>query len=224
MNILTGPSVGARAGGAARQLIVLLHGVGADGHDLIDLSAQWAAALPHAAFSSPNGPAAYDMVPPGVAHHGRQWFSLADRTPSVLEAGVEAARTAVDAFIDAELARLGLAEDAYALMGFSQGAMTALHVGLRRAVPPRAILAFSGALLAPDEVAGFAGKPQVLLVHGIEDQVVPCTRSQAAEVALRACGISVQLLLVPGLGHAIDASSLSLGGLFLQRVFAEAGD
>ncbi len=220
---LTGPSVAPAAGGAARQLVVLLHGVGADGHDLIDLAAQWAPALPHAAFASPDGPEAYDMIPPGVAHHGRQWFSLADRTPAVLAAGVERARPFVDAFIDAELARLGLAPDAYALMGFSQGAMTALHVGLRRAVPPRAILAFSGSLLAPDDLAGLPPRlvPPVLLVHGVLDDVVPVARSRAAEAALRAHGIPVEALFVPDLGHGIDPSGLSAGGLFLQRAFAD---
>lgn len=219
---LTGPSVGPRAGRPARQLVVLLHGVGADGHDLIDLAAQWAPALPHSAFASPDGPGAYYLVPPGVAPHGRQWFSLADRTPAVLEAGVEAARPAVDAFIDAELARWGLAADAYALMGFSQGAMTALYVGLRRAVPPRAILAFSGALLAPDRLPATAARTPVLLVHGETDEVVPVARSHAAEATLRAAGVAVESVYVPGLGHGIDPSGLSLGGLFLQRAFARA--
>jgi phospholipase/carboxylesterase len=222
MDPLTGPSVPPRAGGAARQLVVLLHGVGADGHDLIDLAAQWAPALPHAAFVSPDGPEPYDMIPPGMAHHGRQWFSLADRTPSVLEAGIARARPAVDAFLDAELARLGLPPDAYALMGFSQGAMTALYVGLRRAVPPRAILAYSGSLLAPDAVAALPAQPPVLLVHGEADEVVPVARSRAAEATLRAAGLTVDALYVPRLGHGIDPSGLSAGGLFLQRAFAAA--
>ncbi len=208
--------------GPARQLIVLLHGVGADGHDLIDLAASWAPALPHAAFISPDAPEPYDMIPPGVAHHGRQWFSLADRTPAVLEAGVAAARRPLDAVLDAELARLGLPPDAYALMGFSQGAMTALYVGLRRSTPPRAILAFSGALLAPQRLAEATARPPVLLVHGEADEVVPVAASRAAEQALRAAGVPVDALYVPRLGHGIDPSGLSAGGLFLQRAFADA--
>ena len=136
------------ASGTARQLVVICHGVGADGQDLIDLATYWARALPDAAFIAPDGPARYDMAPPDYPH-ARQWFSLQDRAPDKMAAGVEQARAALDPFIDAELARLGLPPDAYALAGFSQGAMVVLHAGLRRAVPPRAILAFSGASLTP---------------------------------------------------------------------------
>lgn len=224
MDPLTGPGAGPRAGGAPRQLVALLHGVGADGHDLIDLAAQWGPALPHAAFVSPHGPAPYDMAPPDAGHHGRQWFSLTDRTPAVLDAGIEAARPALDAFLDAELARRGLPPDAYALMGFSQGAMMALYAGLRRAVPPRAILAFSGALLAPGRVAALPARPPVLLVHGEADEVVPAARSRDAELALAAAGVPVEAVYVAGLGHGIDASGLTVGGLFLQRAFAERHD
>jgi len=220
MDELTGPSVPPRAGGAPQQLVVLLHGVGADGHDLIDLAPQWAHALPHAAFSSPDAPALYDMIPPGVAHHGRQWFSLADRSPARMAEGVAGARAALDAFLDAELARLGLPPDAYALMGFSQGAMTALYAGLRRAVPPRAVLAYSGMLLAPERLAETTARPPVLLVHGEADEVVPVAATRAAEAALRAHGVPVESLYVPRLGHGIDAAGLSAGGLLLQRVFA----
>lgn len=222
MASLTGPRVPPQAGPPARQLIVLLHGVGADGHDLIDLAAQWAPALPHAAFASPNGPEPYDMIPPGMAHFGRQWFSLQDRSPSVLEAGIVRARPRLDAFLDAELARLGLAPNAYALMGFSQGAMMALYAGLRRAVPPRAILAFSGALLAPESLLRLTAPPPVLLVHGEADEVVPWQRSLDAERALRLLGVPVETLWEPRLGHAIDDAGLALGGLFLQRAFSGA--
>ena len=219
--ILTGPSFGPTAGGAARQLVVLLHGVGADGHDLIDLAPQWAHALPHAAFASPDAPEAYDMIPPGVAHHGRQWFSLADRSAAALDAGVAVAAGALGRFIDAKLARLALPADAYAIMGFSQGAMTALYAGLRRAVPPRAILAYSGRLLAADRLDEANGKPPVVLVHGEVDEVVPVASSRAAEQALRAHGVPVEALYCPGLGHGIDAAGLSRGALFLQRAFDE---
>ena len=107
--------------------------------------------------------------------------------PPVMEAGVRRAAGFLDAFIDAELARLGLPAEAYALMGFSQGAMTVLFTGLRRAAAPRAILAFSGALIAPETLAAeLANRAPVLIVHGEADDVVPVHRSRDAEAALRA--------------------------------------
>ena len=209
--------------GPARQLVVLLHGVGADGHDLIDLAPQWAQALPAAQFVAPHGPEPYDdQVPGGAAEgHGRQWFSLADRAPDALLAGAARAAPLLDAYVAAELARLDLPQDAVALMGFSQGAMMALHAGLRRRPPPRGILAYAGALLdTPDLAAACTGHPPTLLVHGEEDEVVPFARAGAAESALHRLGIPLQTLWCPGLGHAIDEAGLSTGALFLQRLFA----
>ncbi len=212
---LDGPRKGPVAGGAARQLVVLCHGLGADGHDLIDLAGTWGQVVPAAAFASPDAPFHHE------SGFGRQWWSVADRAPAVMEAGVRRAAPYLDRFIDAELARLGLPAGAYALMGFSQGAMMVLFTGLRRAVPPRAILAFSGALVAPDRLGAEMTHPApVLLVHGEADEVVPAARSHEAEAALRAAGVAVENVFVPGLGHGIDPTGLAMGGLALQRAFA----
>lgn len=213
---LSGPRWGPASKGAARQLVVLCHGVGADGHDLIDLAPRWAAALPNAAFVSPDAPEPYDMAP-----MGRQWFSLADRTPEVMQAGARRAAPLLNAFIDTELAQLGLGPEDVALAGFSQGAMMALYAGLRRRPAPRAIVAYSGALLVGPDLAG-AGAPPVLLVHGEEDNVVPIERSRAAERTLKDRGVPVESLWCPRLGHGIDEAGLAVGGLFLQRAFAAA--
>jgi phospholipase/carboxylesterase len=213
---LDGLRFGPQSGRPPAQLVVLCHGVGADGHDLIDLGPLWSHALPDAVFVAPHAPAPHDAAP-----HGRQWFSVADRTPSVMEAGLRASVPALNRFVDAELARLGLPADAYALMGFSQGAMMALFTGLRRDPPPRAILAFSGALLAPDRLAAeLRGRPPVLLVHGEADDVVPAALSRAAEAALRAARVPVEALYIPKLGHALDDVGLSTGALFLQKAFS----
>jgi phospholipase/carboxylesterase len=200
------------SGNAAKHLVVLCHGLGADGFDLIDIAAAWAQAVPDAAFIAPHAPFPCELAP-----HGRQWFSVADRTPAVIEPKVRVAQTYLDGFIDAELARLSLAPDAYALMGFSQGAMMVLYAGLRRPVPPRAILAYSGALMAPDRLAETVNRAPILLVHGEDDEVVSVLQSRDAEAALRAGGFSVESLYCPGLGHGIDEAGLSTGALFLQR-------
>jgi phospholipase/carboxylesterase len=216
MTELDGPRWGPKSGGKPKQLVVLCHGLGADGYDLIDLAPTWAHALPNAAFAAPDAPEPCDLGPTG-----RQWWSVADRSPPVVEAGVRHAATFLNPFIDAELARLGLPADAYALMGFSQGAMTVLFTGLRRATAPRAILAFSGALIAPESLAReLTHRPPVLLVHGEADEVVPVERSREAEAALLAAGVPVEAAYVPRLGHGIDDTGLAMGALTLQRGFA----
>jgi phospholipase/carboxylesterase len=212
---LDGPRWGPASKTAPKQLIVLCHGLGADGHDLIDLAPTWSQALPDALFVSVDAPF------PHPAGFGRQRWSVEDRSPPVVEAGVRAAAGFLNTFIDAELAQLSLPAEHYALMGFSQGAMTALFTGLRRTSPPRAILAFSGALIAPEKLqAELANRAPVLLVHGEADDVVPVQRSRDAETALRAASLPVEAVYVPRLGHGIDDTGLSMGALTLQRAFA----
>ena len=197
----------------ATQLVVLLHGLGADGADLIDLAPSWAHALPHAVFVAPHAPEPYDE-----AGFGRQWFALWDRSDAARVAGADASRVWLDRFIDEELARYGVTD--YAIMGFSQGAMMALHTGLRRAVPPRAILAYAGRLLAPERLGEITNHAPVLLVHGDTDPVVPAENSHQAAAALQAAGVPVETLFCADLGHGIDDAGLSAGAIALQRGFA----
>src|SRR6202163_2850429 len=125
---LDGPRIPPRGGKPARQLVVFLHGYGADGNDLIALGQQWQSILPDAAFVSPNAPEACAQAPVG-----RQWFPLTFRDPDERWQGVIKAAPVLNAFLDAELARHSLPPERLALVGFSQGTMMALHVGLRRA-------------------------------------------------------------------------------------------
>jgi len=213
---LTGPIHKAASGGAPGRLVVLLHGLGADGNDLIGLAPVWAPLLPDAEFVAPDAPFPCDMAP-----FGRQWFSLQDRSPDVILAGVRAAAPFLDAFITDTLAARGLDEGRLALVGFSQGTMMALHVGLRRAKPVAGILGYSGALIGaeglPKEIRS---RPPVLLVHGDADEIVPHQALAGAVQGLAAAGVPVEQLTCPGLGHGIDEPGLRRGGAFLQRVLA----
>jgi phospholipase/carboxylesterase len=198
-----------------RQLVVICHGLGADAHDLIDLGPAWQHACPDALFASVHAPFRHD------SGFGRQWWSVADRSPPVMEAGARTAAAYLHGFIDAELTRLGLPAEAYSMMGFSQGAMISLFAGLRRAAAPRAILAFSGALIAPETLqAELANRAPVLLVHGEADEAVPVSRSHEAEAALVAANVPVEAHYIPGLGHGIDDTGIALGSLALQRGFS----
>ena len=205
---------GPASGQPARQLVVICHGLGATGQDLIDLAPQLGPSLPDAAFAAPDAPEVYDGGPPG-----RQWWSIGDRDPARTANGAAHARAALDSFIDAELVRLGLPPEAYALLGFSQGAMMVLFAGLRRPVAPRAILAYSGALVAPGRLAGRANDAPVLLVHGLADDVVPAFRSEDAAAALRLAGVPVELVFLPRVGHTVDPAGVAAGAATLRRCF-----
>ncbi len=210
---LNGPSFAPASGGPAKQLVILMHGVGADGDDLIGLAPALAQVLPDAEFLAPNAPEPCDMAPVGY-----QWFSLQDRSPDIIEAGVRAAAPLVDQFIDDNCAARQIAADRVALFGFSQGCMMSLFVGLRRPSPLAAVLGYSGALVASKKLAGeIVSRPPVLLVHGEADPVVPHQMLAASQAGLEAAGVDVQSLSRPGLGHAIDEEGIRVGAALLQR-------
>jgi phospholipase/carboxylesterase len=213
---LSGPSYLPAGGQAPRQLVVLLHGVGANGDDLIGLAPHWAQYLPDAAFVSPNAPFPFDMAP-----FGYQWFSLQDLSPAMMLAGVKAAAPLLDAFLDDQLAAFGLDASRLALVGFSQGTMMALYVGPRRAAACAGIVGYSGALVGADSLAGEAvSRPPVLLVHGEADPVVPVGALATAVRGLEGAGFSVEHHICRGLGHGIDPAGIQLGGRFLAQVLA----
>jgi phospholipase/carboxylesterase len=211
---LSGPIHKPESGGKPRRLVILLHGLGADGSDLIGLAPVLARVLPDAEFVSPNAPFPCDMAP-----YGYQWFSLQDRSPETILAGVRAAAPILDAFIDEALASRGLAEKDLALIGFSQGTMMSLYVGLRRARPVAGIIGYSGALVGAELLAAeIRAKPRVLLVHGDADTVVPFQALAMAERMLAAAGVPVETLARPGLGHGIDEEGLKAGARLLREV------
>ena len=213
---IDGPRRAPASGGKAKQLVVFLHGLGADGGDLISLVPHISRIIPDAAFASPHAPFPCDMAPTGL-----QWFSLAEMSMASLLAGAEMARPILDNFLDSELAAHDLTPDKLAVFGFSQGAMMALHCCLRRSAPVGAIIGCSGLLIAPENLAGeIKARPPVTLLHGTEDMVVPFQSMDAAEQSLKALGVAVQSFARPGLGHGIDQEGLSLAAEHLRQALS----
>jgi len=216
---LDGPRIEPRSG-TAKQLVVFLHGYGADGNDLIEIGRAWQGLLPDAAFVSPHAPR-----PCGQAPVGREWFPLTFREANERWVGVQAAAPGLNAFLDAELARRKLPPSALALVGFSQGTMMALHVGLRRKAAPAAIVGYSGMLVTPEDIdpdqfaAEIVSKPPVLLVHGDEDQLIPVQALMHAAQGLAALEVPAEWHISPGVGHGIDQEGLRHGGEFLAKNF-----
>ena len=216
---LDGPRRGPASGGPAQSLVIFLHGVGADGADLIGLADPLATVLPNTAFVSPNAPEPCDMAP-----FGFQWFSLLDRNPARMAAGVAAVAPAVQAFIDAEMARHGVSPAETALVGFSQGCMTALYVAPRRTTPLACVVGYSGGLLAPETLAtDLQSRPPILLVHGDQDEVVPVQATRLAGEALENLGFPITGHIEQGLGHGIGPMGLRAGAMFLVEKLMPGG-
>jgi phospholipase/carboxylesterase len=207
---LSGPTL-APARGPATHLVVLVHGYGADGQDLIGLAQHWRDLLPTVAFAAPNAPM---RIPGGP---GYQWFPISRIDPHEMQKGVEVAGPTLDEYLDGELARLGLPPERLALVGFSQGTMLSLHLGLRRKVRPAAIVGFSGLLPG----APLGGEiPPILLTHGDSDTVIPPPAMFLAANQLGLAGARVQWHLARGMGHGIDPEGLAMAGQFLNLAFA----
>ena len=214
MSALKGPERPPAGGVRARKLVLLLHGLGADGNDLIGLAEPWGRLLPHAHFAAPDAPEPCDMAP-----MGRQWFSLSDRSPASMAEGVVSAAEAINADIDARLAALGLSEGDLALVGFSQGTMMSLHVAYRRAAACAGVLGFSGRLVSRERLGSeVRARPPALLVHGDADDLVPVGALFEAATLLGACEVPVQWHVSRGIGHGIAPDGLQIGGLFLRDV------
>ena len=211
---LSGPRLPPQRG-KATHLVVLCHGYGADGNDLIGLAPHWQRTLPTVAFAAPNAP-----EPCAGAPSGYQWFPISRLDPGEMQRGVESASDALNSFLDSELARLELPPERLALVGFSQGTMMSLQVGLRRAVKPAAIVGYSGMMARGSELEPLApDTPPILLVHGDADQMIPVQAMLASAMMLGGAGACVQWHIAPGVGHGIDPVGLEMGGAFLTQAF-----
>jgi phospholipase/carboxylesterase len=213
---LEGPALAPLSCGKAVWLIVLLHGLGADGNDLIDMAINWQPDpnMLKAEFVALHAPFPCDSVP-----QGRQWFSVQDRSPEKMLAGLREAADILNPALDAMLEKRRLDDSHLALVGFSQGAMLALHAGLRRPKQMAGIVAFSGALQGPETLPGeILSKPPVFLVHGDADTIVPYDSMANAKAALKAHEVPVKTLTRAGLGHAIDDDGVYEAGEFLSAV------
>ena len=213
--IINGKSLKPKSGAAPKQIVLLLHGFGSSGADMIALAPHWQVALPDALFLAPHAPQRCGMMAAGY-----QWWGLSGFAPSALAAGASTATPAINAFIDRKLEQYELSDSNLALVGFSQGTMMALDIGLRRSRSVSAVVGYSGMLTSTSDLAktDFA-KPPVLLVHGTADPVVPIAALYRAESDLKHLGVPVTTHVSQGVAHNVDPVGLNLGRDFVARAF-----
>lgn len=200
--------------GKATSLVVFLHGYGADGADLLGLADALAPHLPHTGFAAPDAPE------PCRGGYGRQWFPIPwlDGSSEVAAAiGLAAATDDLNGYLDQQLAAHSLSADRLCVLGFSQGAMMAMHVVPRRHAAIAGIVAISGRLLVPERIGEVVSKPPVLLIHGDEDQVVPFADMGTAGRALVAAGFETFGHVMHGTGHGIAPDGLQVALSFIAE-------
>jgi phospholipase/carboxylesterase len=197
--MLTGPELSPKSGDKPKQLILFLHGVGADGDNLIDIAHILQPHFPAAQFLSPNALQPYDRAP-----FGYQWFSLRDTTEQALLAGLNSAMPQLNSYVDQQLKRFDLTEQDLAVIGFSQGCMIALHTFPRRPKPIALVIGLSGSLVAPYLLAKeLQSKPSILLMHGEQDQVIPIKYMKLGAQSLKSLGFDIKTHIYPYLEHSI---------------------
>lgn len=212
MSLLKTYCVEPESGILPQKLVIILHGYGADGANLIGLGAEWKKGFPHVEFLAPDAPDIWEE-----GGFGRQWFSLKDRSLTAMGRGVESASKTLNAFIDKMLSLRGLRDSDLVLIGFSQGAMMALYTGLSRPHPCAGIIGYSGLFTHPDTWTP-TSKPPILLIHGGRDDVIPSRAMKESEEVLKSIGIDVQSHLIEELDHSICPQGLKLGDAFLKKV------
>ena len=209
--IVEGPKIAALSCGKPAYLVVLLPGHDCDSQALVDHALNWAPTMPKAEFLAAELSCAEDGA------GSSRWFDMDDPSPAKMAAGVRTIALLLDNFLDEMLAQRRLPDSHLALVGFSQGAMLALHLGLRRPKPMAAVVAFSGALVLDSPASEIVSKPPVLLIHGDADPVAPFAGMTNAKDRLKALGVPVMCLKRPGLGHAIDDEGVIVAGDFLTK-------
>ena len=209
--MISGPIIEPSSGNPPKQMIIFVHGYGADGNDLIGLTNYFQSTLPEAIFLSPHAPEACSMNPSGY-----QWFDLTSTDPAVLWSKILVAADHLNEFIDSKLLEYNIAEENLALIGFSQGTMMSLHVSLRRKNTMAAVLGYSGRLIGADLLKDdLISKPSIYLIHGDQDPMVPYQESLTAEKVLKEYSIDIQTHISEHTQHSIAEDGLRIGVDFL---------
>ena len=213
MTKLTGPVIEPANGAGIDQVIILCHGLGPSGADLIKMIQPYANVVPRTLVAAPEATGEFMMG------NNKLWFPVEKFDMAAIADGVKAASVLLDEYITALLKKYKVKQ--YVLLGFSQGAAVALYTGLRHHIAPMGIISLAGGLAAPETLATeLKNRVPVLIGHGEKDTVVPVAASHLAEKVLRSNNVPVYTVYEPDLGHNIGKAELNAARIMLGRLLS----
>ena len=196
-----------------RQAIVLCHGYGGDGKDISALAIHWQRFLPEAIFLCPNAPEVCSINPQGY-----QWFDLTTEKEEVILEKSLIAEEKLNTFLDQVFDNLQLESSNLALVGFSQGCMMSIPVGLKREKKINCLISYSGKVINQKHLSdNINSKPKIFLMHGANDTIVPPTHLLEAKEYLKKHGINTKTKMFKNCEHKIPVEGSSLGLGFLKK-------
>lgn len=197
--------------GQAKNLIVMLHGVGSNAKDLISIAPYMQQFLDQTHFVSLNAPHKYDMAP-----FGYQWFSLQNRELGLLQEGLAKAVPGILKFLEDKTKDLGLKFEDVFLFGFSQGSMVSTHVTMSIKKKLAGVIGISGSIIPRPLFEGNKQIP-ICLMHGMDDKVINIEAMYKGEKYLSDLGFDVQAHAMPFLGHSIDIKCIKIATNFIKN-------
>ena len=191
-----------------KNAVILLHGYGGDGNDISAITLNWKRFLPETVFLCPNGIEKCPINPSGF-----QWFSLDKDDPEyVLKESIKAEEK-LNFFINEVKSEYNLKNSKICISGFSQGCMMSINLGLTSEEKFNCIVGFSGKIIDKENISKrMKSRPEILLIHGDQDIVVPPSSLLEAQDFLMRHKINIETKMIENCGHhiPIEASSIAL--------------
>ena len=198
---------------APKNVIILCHGYGGDGKDISVLANYWKNFLPNTLFICPNAPEACKVSPSGF-----QWFDLTDQTGDEILSKSLIAEKKLNELINEAIEVNKIDNKKIALVGFSQGGMISIQTALKRKEEIKCLISYSGKVLNQEHLKkNILSRPEIYLMHGDIDQVVPINSLLEAKYFFKENKYKIFTKIFEKCEHRIPNEGLSLGLEFLKK-------
>ena len=194
-------------------VIILFHGYGGSGEDISMLTLNWKRFLPNTVFLCPDG---HETCK--INKSGFQWFDLNKDEPEyILEQSIIAEKI-INRYIAEVKDVYKLNNSQICLSGFSQGCMISINVGLTNNESFNCIVGFSGKIIDKENLLNrIRSKPNIFLIHGDQDTIVPVNFLLEAKDFLMRNNIKTTTKIIKNCEHNIPVEASSAALNFIKK-------